>query len=314
MVDNRIGLPVKYKIINNNTEYTIIDEVGRALNWIVYNATYSDNVGIQHLVRVKEFYPIQINLIRNEEYKICCNVGQIDKFEEKKRRFMFTCGTNVLFRNACGIESSAVKTAEIFTANGTNYIVMNIDGEKDYRSYKDASLVETLHHIKTLAYVIEKCHENGYLYLDINPENIFVIPETADYLYLVDFASVCPIEDIQSKKIIDLSYSKGFLAPELIQGDIAKIGVKTDIYAIGSLLFYKLFGREPTFEEGRYSSSINFKEMYFYDESLSSEFFYVLEDLLQKTLATSTSLRWNSLKKVIDSLEKLIKLSDLKAT
>lgn len=314
MIDNRRALPTKYKLVNNSTEYLITDEVGRGANCIVYNATCSDPVGIEHLVRVKELYPIYVNLARTEAYEISCNESQIEKFEEAKRRFESTIETNVAFRNTYGVMNSTVNAVETFMANGTKYMVMNLDEGKDYRSYKDESLIETLTHVKALASVIEKCHEDGYLCLDIKPENVFVIPEIAEHVYLFDFDSACRIEDIQSKKIIDLSYSEGFSAPEQMQGNIKKIGVRTDVYAIGVLLFYKLFDREPTFEEGRYSSSFNFKEMCFYDERLRTAFFDVLEELLHKTLATSTSLRWNSLKKVIDSLEKLIKLSDLKAT
>lgn len=313
MIDNRVILPENYILLNNNISYKIADEVGRGANCIVYNASYIDSAGLSHLARVKELYPIYLPIKRNEAFQINCEESHREKFEEAKRRFEGAYEKNVSFRSIYGVMNSTVNAADRFLANGTEYVVMNLDDGEDYRSYQDMSLTETLVHVKTLASVILKYHKDGYLHLDIKPENILVIPETAEHVYLFDFDSVCRISDLQSHKIIDLSFSEGFSAPELVQGRISKIGIKTDIYAVGALLFFKLFNRKATFEEGRYSARFDYKEMPFYDERLRPAFFRILDEFFHKTLATSISLRWNTLEQVVDALDTLIDCSDLES-
>ena len=44
---------------------------------------------------------------------------------------------------------------------------------------------------------IQKYHENGYLHLDIKPNNIFIFPETAQHIQLFDFDSVITIEELK---------------------------------------------------------------------------------------------------------------------
>ena len=313
MIDHRTGLPENHILKNNNMEYRIIAEVGRGANSIVYDSSYLDSAGLKHLARVKELFPAYLSMQKCEDHGLSCDTSHRDKFEIAREKFRAAYEKNVEFRTKCGVMNSTVNASDIFCANGTVYVVMNLNEGIDYRSYKDKSLVETLIHVKSLATVIHNYHSLGYLHLDIKPENVFVIPETAEHVYLFDFDSVCKIEDLKNKKMIDLSYSEGFSAPEQIQGNISKIGARSDIYAIGALLFYKLFDRKPTFEEGRYSASFNYEDMIFYDKRLRPAFFKCLDEFLHKTLAISTALRWDSLEKVLDSLDELIKLADLEA-
>lgn len=314
MIDKRTALPKEYVLSNSGTSYKIEEEIGRGANCIVYNASYLDSAGLRHLARVKELYPIYLLIKRNENQEICCDESHIGKFEDAKNRFEKTYETNVKFRSTYGLMNSTVNTSDKFSAKGTLYMVMNLDEGTDYRSYTDRSLVETIAHIKALAKVINNFHTDGYLYLDIKPENVFVIPETAEHVYLFDFDSVCKIEDIQNKRIVELSYSEGFSAPEQVQGNITKIGTRTDIYAIGALLFFKLFNRKPTFEECRYSASFDYKEMVFFDERLRPACYRCLNEIFHKTLSTSILLRWNSMEEVIGALEELVKLADIEET
>ena len=310
MSNNRTRLPDKYILNNNGTGYQITDEVGRGANCIVYNASYVDFTGIEHLVRVKELYPIYLLINRDEKFEIHCDEKNMEKFEEAKKRFETSFEKNVKFRNTYGIMNSTVNSTYSFAANETMYVVMNLDEGEDYRSYKDRSLTETLTHVKTLTSVIAKYHEGGYLHLDIKPENIFVIPETPEHIYLFDFDSVCKLSDLETKKIIDLSLSEGFSAPEQVQGKISKIGTHTDIYAIGAVLFYKLFERKPTLDDERYSARYDFKSILFYDKTIRPSFYRKLEEFFHKSLATSTIPRWKEMQVVIDALDKLIDLSN----
>ena len=110
-------------------------------------------------------YPIYLLLERNEDFEICCNESQLEKFEDAKKRFEKSYETNIEFRNTYGVMNSTVNIADKFSSNGTLYAVMNLDEGTDYQNYTDRSLVEILSHIKALATVINKYHSDGCQYL-----------------------------------------------------------------------------------------------------------------------------------------------------
>lgn len=310
MIDNRTKLPENYLLRNKGVSYQIIDEIGRGVNNIVYNALCYDRDGIKHLARVKELYPVYYQIERGKEFNLRCNEINRKKFEESVIRFEKTYEKNVIFRNKYGVINSAINMTGIFKANGTEYVVMNLDEGEDYQSYKDEGLTETLIHVKVIASMIAKYHEDGYLHLDIKPENVLIIPGLVAHLCIFDFDSVCKMSELQSKNIIDLSFSEGFSAPEKVQGNISKIGPETDIYSIGALLFFKLFNRKPTIEDGRYAAKFNYQEMPFYNKTLGSSFLKKFDEFFHKTLVISPILRWNTMEQVIDSIDELLILSD----
>lgn len=67
----------------------------------------------------------------------------------------------------------------------------------DYRYYEDQSLQELFRHMKSLAQIILKYHQKGYLHLDIKPENVLILPETPEHVILFDFDSVTAIGELQ---------------------------------------------------------------------------------------------------------------------
>ena len=314
MTDTRVGLSTGYTLKNNDNEYILKEEIGRGANCIVYDASYLDSAGNMHLARIKELYPVYLWLERNDKCELCCAEHLRSKFDNAKNRFEAAYERNVNFKNTYGVMNSTINVSDIFYSNGTVYVVMNLDEGMDYQSYKDKSLFETLSHIKALSEVIKKYHTDGYIHLDLKPANIFIIPETTEHIYLFDFDSVCRIDDLKDMKSMDISYTEGFSAPEQVRGKLSKIGFKTDIYAIGAMLFYKLFNRIPSSEDGRLSASFNFEEMVFYDKRIKPTFYRRLNEFFHRTLATSPTLRFTNLDELIDMLDELIKLSDIEST
>mgnify|MGYP000485473459 CR=1 FL=1 len=63
--------------------------------------------------------------------------------------------------------------------------------------------------MKSLAQIILKYHQKGYLHLDIKPENVLILPETPEHVILFDFDSVTAIGELQ--KNAGIPYSDGFL-------------------------------------------------------------------------------------------------------
>ena len=50
--------------------------------------------------------------------------------------------------------------------------------------------------IKAIAVSLNNLHNQGYVYLDLKPENIFIYPETPEMIMLFDFDSAIKKENI----------------------------------------------------------------------------------------------------------------------
>lgn len=315
MIDKRVALPKGFLLKLDDIRSVVIErEVGRGANCIVYDAVSSDSAGITHKVRIKELYPIYINAVRNNEFELLWDESQEGKLLAARKRYLESYKKNVEFRNTFGIMNSTVDSTDVIELNNTIYSVMVTDEGTDYGKDADVSLKELFEHVRAVACVLKKYHDLGYVHLDIKPENIFVIPETTEHVYLFDFDSVCKLSELAEKKELNLSFSEGFSAPEQMQGRIDKIGPHTDIYALGAVLFYKLFRRKPEMEDSRISATYSFEKIMHGDERYQPKLYRKLASFFHKTLSASVVSRWQDMDRVIDALDELIRLSDLSAT
>ena len=63
---------------------------------------------------------------------------------------------------------------------------------------------------------------------------------------LFDFDSLIEKEILQNSSEVRMSCSDGFSAPELVRGRRKEICEATDIYSLGAIVFYKVFGKVPS--------------------------------------------------------------------
>ncbi len=315
--DNRIGLKNNTIIHfgNKNSgegkDVQITGEIGRGASCIVYDAIYLDNIGVQHKVRVKECYPSHLPIHRDQENQLIPSEYNRDKFVIAKKKFVDAYKQSAKIRNTLGLINSTINSTDTTSCNNTIYIKMELDEGSDYGKYEDGSLKSLFVHMKSLAQLIQKYHQNGYLYLDIKPENIFILPETDEHIILFDFDSVVTLEELAGNNRIELSFSKGFSPPEQIQGRRDKIGKHTDIYSIGALTFYKLFNRVATSQECNISATYPFGKMNYANEKYHPKLYRAINNFLRKTLSTATIPRWHDMQPVIEALDELIRLSDI---
>lgn len=61
------GTVLKLSTKTGYTEYTIRRELARGCSCIVYDASYTDNLGNYKLVRIKECYPYALKMTRDED-------------------------------------------------------------------------------------------------------------------------------------------------------------------------------------------------------------------------------------------------------
>lgn len=67
MKDNRVALQIGYQLEeSNNKKIKINSEVGRGASCIVYDAEYTDSIGVVHCTRIKECYPSYLLMTRTD--------------------------------------------------------------------------------------------------------------------------------------------------------------------------------------------------------------------------------------------------------
>lgn len=314
MRDNRVALEIGYRLENSDNKTIKINaEVGRGASCIVYDAEYIDSIGVAHNIRLKECYPAYLLIERKDCGALIPFDANKEQFQEEKERFNQAYQRNVTIGNTLGLINSTINSTDIFSCNNTCYSIMALSEGSDYSKYEDLSLRELFVHTKSLAQLIKKYHDRGYLHLDIKPENVFILPETPEHILLFDFDSVMTKEELALTGRYRLPFSDGFSPPEQIQGKIKKIDTHTDIFAIGALLFFKLFGRKATIEECRISTSFHFHEMRYFSEKYQPKLFSTLEKFFKNTLSASIIPRWKNMQQVMDCLDALIPLSDIDA-
>ncbi|HBN56475.1 MAG TPA: serine/threonine protein kinase [Lachnospiraceae bacterium] len=295
----------------DNKEIEIGREIGRGAGCIVYDAKYTDSIGVSHKIRVRECCPNDLPVDRSREGTLLVPSDSRLRFEEEKRRFKESYSQNARIQAMLGLINSTVNVSDLIEQNRTCYAVMSFDEGEDYQAYQDPSLKELFEHIRSLAELIGKYHENGYLHLDIKPENIFVIPETEEHILLFDFDSVAAMEKLKENACCRIPFSEGFSAPELMLGQLARIGYHTDIYSVGAVAFYKIFGRKPEAEDGRLSAGYDFSRMNYKDTRFQPRLYKKMEEFFHKSLSLSVVSRWSHMDQVIAALDELIRLSDL---
>ncbi len=309
----------KRTVLNRDTKLKIDDsrtvrirgETGRGASCIVYDAVYADGIGMEHNARIKECYPCYLPVNRTADGRLTTTEAYEPEFETAKQKFIHAYQRNVEVRNTLGLTNSTVNSTDIVYRNQTVYIMMTLDEGTDYRTYEDGSLKELFEHVKSLAGLIKKYHQNGYLHLDIKPENILILPETKEHVLLFDFDSMVLVSELTEMDGFHLSFSDGFSAPEQVNGEVGKIGRQTDIYSVGALVFFKLFGKKPELKDCKLSGVFHFEKMKFAGKSYHPKLYRTLTTFFKKTLAAAAVSRWSDMQTVIDALEELITLSDI---
>lgn len=310
MLDNRKALETGYELTIENHKYIILNKIGKGSSCIVYGAKYVDSADIRHKVRIKECYPYNMAIKRNEKGELVVSEENREKFEKSKENFYKAYEENVILNNLPDLTNSTPDAINIYELNHTWYIVMTYVEGEDYRTKKEDNLQSVFIRIRTLSYIIEKYHQRQILHLDIKPENIIIIPETKEHMLLLDFDSLLKKEE-RNNPDVRISYSDGFAAPELKEGKRNLLCEATDIFSIGAVLFFKLFGRKPKAWECGVTIDYDFRKMIFQDERYQPYLFEKLQIFLHRILSPDLSYRYKNLKEMLHDLEELIDASDV---
>lgn len=319
-MDSRIALAANTQLHFQNKEggavrYTIIKEIGRGGSCIVYDATYETNTGDLKYVRIKECYPFKLRIERTNDGSLRADSADADQFEVAQNKFRsdFSLGNGLFY--AEGLYDAITTTIDIYSGNGTTYLVSTFSPENTLATYRPQSLRVCVTLAKQVAQIIKRIHNEGFLYLDTKPDNVLVLDTYATRVQLFDFDSLirmdakgqCASVDPRSVRV---SFSKGFAAIELQMGKVKKLGRHTDVYGVGALLFYLLFGTTPTAADCESDAVYDFAKCQYAGENYPDKLFFALTDFFHNALANFYLDRYSDMEKVVETLSKIEVLSD----
>jgi len=97
--------------------------------------------------------------------------------------------------------------------------------------------------VAKLADALQAVHEVGLLHRDIKPDNVLLRPD-GDPL-LTDFGLALHAADERLTRTGAFVGTPGYLPPEQAAGDRERVGVPSDVYALGAVLYACLTGEPP---------------------------------------------------------------------
>jgi serine/threonine protein kinase len=102
--------------------------------------------------------------------------------------------------------------------------------------------------VETLAEAIAHAHAQGVIHRDLKPANILLAGPPEDPISvpkIADFGLALTIDNQGLTQSGALAGTPCFMAPEQAAGKRSEIGPRTDVYALGAILYQLLIGRPP---------------------------------------------------------------------
>jgi tetratricopeptide (TPR) repeat protein/predicted Ser/Thr protein kinase len=134
---------------------------------------------------------------------------------------------------------------DIGEVDGQHYFTMKlIEGIGLNRLSEPLSARRAAEIIVDAARALQHAHDHGVLHRDIKPGNILLDP--AGRPHVTDFGLAKLVEgDSTVTQTRELLGTPSYVSPEMAQGDTKRIGVATDVYGLGAVLYQLLTGNPP---------------------------------------------------------------------
>ncbi len=298
-------------------KYEIINLIGQGSSCLVYRAKDCVN---KREVLIKELYPKNINIYRKDGNNSLVikpdNNNELSPFDsesfvKKLNKLKRAVDLQIKLRNYSDLTNSTSNIESVSEVNNTYYVVMTISAGSTFEKTEFDDIKQLLKVCKAIAETVSFYHKNGYICFDIKPDNVFKFNNSDDSVLMFDFDSFCKVEETQNDDFFP-PYSV-FSSPEV--NDYLKRmywkhfpDKRVDIFAIGHLLFFKLFGRIAEDTDTQYNHNWEFKNIRLL-KNMSSSFLQNLTDFFEKTLCFNRNERYSSAEELVDALDELIDLA-----
>ncbi len=319
-MDGRIALApgavLKLETATGYTLYTIHHEVGRGGSCIVYDASYTDNLGNYKLVRIKECYPHALRIARNADDTLDAEARDAEVFAAAKERLRDAYQRNHDLFAVSGLTNAVTNSSDIYEANGTVYIVSVYMNGRTFAAYQGETLHDCVSLLIGVAKALQRIHDAGYLYLDLKPDNILTLEGTLDLVQLFDFDSMVSMGELEeairnnNASGLRASYTKGYASLEQQTGRLRQLGRHSDIYSLGAVLFYALWHKTPSAFDCGPDAEYDYASMTYAGTAYQDRLFPALTDFFHKTLASYYADRYQSADEAIEQLRTILRLSD----
>lgn len=287
--------------------YTILERIGSGSSCVVYRAERCDGQGHREIHLLKEYVPSRFTVHRTSDGVMIPADDIRAAYQAGMDRFLVGVRNAIALRRQSGLRDNICEILHVFPANGTCYLDMPISAGIVYAGVRELSIDNLLQRISALTQVVGRIHQAGLLCLDLKPGNLLVRPEDPEHVMLFDLDSAVSKEALS--KGAKLYYSQAWAPPEqklpFLYGEIREA---TDLYSIGELLFYQLFGRHSRPEEHSPSASFDFRETPLLDGA-GPEMRRVLDKVLCKTISTSPERRYQQAGELLEVLDELLAIS-----
>jgi len=159
-----------------------------------------------------------------------------------KIRSKFRREAEILVQLEDSVGNGIVRARDCFEENDTAYIVMDyIDGVTlKERANGGMPFKQAVSLLSPVVATLEKIHADGYLHLDVSPDNIIIMPDGG--AKLLDFGGAKSIGGTGDEP--NVSYKKGYAPPEQYRAD-GESAECTDVYGLAATVYYCLTGKKP---------------------------------------------------------------------
>lgn len=274
------------------TRQVYIEQViGEGASCIVYDGFFVDVPGVKERCRLKECYPLDAKIVRQGNRLVWSDLAE--RLSAQKR---FQSVRQISFDMRYNPEVGNQITKSGYYENGDNfYLIMDINHGQTLDKENTKDINRILKIVLKLTQLVGKLHNLGCRYLDLKPDNILVSNDPDPDIWLFDFDSLVPVDNSNT-----ISYSKGWAAPELVQGKFSSLCNATDLYSIGAILFHKIMGRFVTNDDIGLFADWDFDGETF--DNLNPKVHRCLREIFKRTLSASVKRRYQSAAELIDTL------------
>ncbi|WP_418722883.1 protein kinase domain-containing protein [Enorma sp.] len=271
---------------------------------------------------IKECYPLELARCIHRNNNVLEMSDEADSsdralFNRYLDRYHKAFSNNASLRQGCAREQISTPSRAC-SINGTLYIINNAShGTTMDAAFASMSVYQQLKALLRLGETLAAIHNAGYVYLDLKPENILCIKnpnddtQFTDDIRLFDFDSTLSLKELSEDDVIVSGSGDWSAFEQTHPGHIHEVGIPSDIYSLGALLFWTLVGRPPKTTEVIHADGdwmVSGSSLPSLGDKASHDQIACIKRIFDHTLCIQPARRYQSAQPFIENINKLAEL------